>query len=89
GITTNVRYLREILGHPEFVGGDYDTSFLPRAHEALVGRKEDPRLTEAALLASVVYAYQRDQKRARTLARAAGGGAGGLSAWRLAGRRWR
>jgi acetyl-CoA carboxylase biotin carboxylase subunit len=87
GITTNVRYLKGILSHPEFIAGDYDTSFLTREHETLQG-KEDPQLTEAALLASVVYAYQRDQKRAKTLTQTpSGGGKGGISAWRLSSRR--
>ncbi|QRN95752.1 acetyl-CoA carboxylase biotin carboxylase subunit [Archangium violaceum] len=90
GITTNVRYLKGILSHPEFVEGDYDTSFLTREHETLLGKTEDPQLTEAALLASVVYAYQRDQKRAKTLTQAPSqGGKGGISAWRLSSRRGR
>jgi acetyl-CoA carboxylase biotin carboxylase subunit len=87
GITTNVRYLKGIVSHPEFVAGDYDTSFLTREHETLQG-KEDPQLTEAALLASVVYAYQRDQKRAKTLPQTSStGGKGGISAWRQSSRR--
>jgi acetyl-CoA carboxylase, biotin carboxylase subunit len=87
GITTNVRYLHALVSHPEFRGGDYDTSFLTREHTALVGGAEDPQLTEAAVLASVVYAYQRDQKRARGLPQAtAASGETGISAWRRAGR---
>ena len=89
GITANVRYLHAILSHPEFTGGDYDTGFLPRQHEALLGNTEDPKLTEAALLASVVYAYQRDQKRAKTLPQAPSEGEAGISAWRRALRRGR
>jgi len=38
----------------------------------------------------VVYAYQRDQKKAKTLTQAPSeGGKGGISAWRLASRRGR
>ncbi|ATB31109.1 acetyl-CoA carboxylase biotin carboxylase subunit [Melittangium boletus] len=88
GITTNVRYLHAILSHEEFVGGDYDTSFLPREHTALVGGAEDPQLTEAALLASVVYAYQRDQKRTRNMPQTSSGETG-ISSWRRALRRGR
>ncbi len=80
GITTNVRYLKAILAHPEFTGGDYDTSFLTREHEVLQG-KEDEKLREVALLASAVFAHQRDQKRAKTLPQKSGAG-GGISAWR-------
>ncbi|WP_426749121.1 acetyl-CoA carboxylase biotin carboxylase subunit [Myxococcus sp. Y35] len=86
GITTNIRYLKAILAHPEFIEGDYDTSFLTREHDRLLGA-EDPKLSEMALLASVVHAYQRDQKRAKTLPGAGtgqGGGNGGVSPWKLA-----
>jgi acetyl-CoA carboxylase biotin carboxylase subunit len=51
---------------PEFVGGDYDTGFLGRAHQALLGAP-DPRLREVALLASVVYRHQQDRARAAKL----------------------
>jgi acetyl-CoA carboxylase biotin carboxylase subunit len=83
GITTNVRYLHAIMGHPEFVGGDYDTGFLQRAHAELLG-KPAPHHEEVALLAAVVFAQQRDQKRAKALPQAKGGTA---SAWRMSGRR--
>ncbi|EAU61643.1 pyruvate carboxylase subunit A [Stigmatella aurantiaca DW4/3-1] len=82
GITTNTRYLKAILAHPEFAGGDYDTSFLTREHTVLLGG-EDPKLNEVALLASAVFAHQRDQKRAKTLPQKASPGTGGLSAWRM------
>ncbi|RKI31315.1 acetyl-CoA carboxylase biotin carboxylase subunit [Corallococcus sp. AB004] len=85
GITTNIRYLHGILSHPEFVGGDYDTSFLTRHHTALLG-EEDTKLSEVALLASTLHPFQRDQKRAKTLPSRAGGGdaPGRISPWRLA-----
>ena len=72
GITTNIRYLRAILAHPEFVAGNYDTGFLPRAHSALLGR-HDHALGEVALLAAVVDAHQRDARRRRTLTPVRGG----------------
>jgi acetyl-CoA carboxylase biotin carboxylase subunit len=80
GITTNVRYLRGIMAHPEFAGGDYDTSFLGRTHGALLG-EQDEKLTHVAVLASAVFAHQREQKRAKSLPKSAK--AGGLSPWRL------
>jgi acetyl-CoA carboxylase biotin carboxylase subunit len=78
GISTNLRYLRAILEHPEFVAGNYDTSLLARAHQALL-ESQQSHLTEVALLASVIYAQQRDAARARTLPKPA---VGGLSRWR-------
>ncbi|MBX7096518.1 MAG: acetyl-CoA carboxylase biotin carboxylase subunit [Myxococcaceae bacterium] len=61
GITTNLRYLRGILEAPDFVKGDYDTGLLARAHQTLLG-KEDPHLTEVALLAAAVHAHQAAEK---------------------------
>ncbi len=80
GITTNVRYLRAVFEHPEFVGGDYDTGFLQRAHAALLG-KDDPALTEVAVLAAAVHAHQREVARAKTLPTRPG--TRGLAPWRL------
>jgi acetyl-CoA carboxylase biotin carboxylase subunit len=81
GITTNIRYLRAILAHPEFVEGNYDTGFLPRAHSALLGR-HDHVLGEVALLAAVVDAHQRDARRRRSLTPVAGQSSG-PSPWQL------
>lgn len=85
GITTNIAYLRAIMEHPEFLGGDYDTAFLVRHHQALLG-KEDPTLTEVSLLAAAVYAHQRAQKQAHALVSASKSGTTGRSAWRAGGR---
>jgi acetyl-CoA carboxylase biotin carboxylase subunit len=84
GITTNVRYLSAILEHPDFVRGDYDTGFLPRAHETLLG-KEDPQLTEVSVMAAAVYAHQQAEKQAQRIAAAAAGTAA-PSRWRWSGR---
>jgi acetyl-CoA carboxylase biotin carboxylase subunit len=88
GITTNIRYLRAVMDHPEFVGGDYDTSFLVRAHQELLGA-EDPKLREVALMAAVVFAQQRDEAKRKQLTLKAGAATGGASAWRAGLRRGR
>ncbi len=85
GITTNIRYLQAVMDHPEFVGGDYDTGFLGRAHTELLG-KHDPALDEVAVMASVVHAFERDQKKKKTLTQKAAGTASGTSPWRFNGR---
>jgi acetyl-CoA carboxylase biotin carboxylase subunit len=82
GITTNIRYLRAVLDHPEFVRGDYDTGFLPRNHQALLGQT-DPELRQVALLTAVVDAYQRDERRKRTLSPQSTAGGNRLSPWRM------
>jgi acetyl-CoA carboxylase, biotin carboxylase subunit len=86
GIATNLRYLRAVMEHPDFIKGDYDTSFLPKHHAALTA-PADGALAEAALLASVVHARQRDLRRMRTLAPSEGPARASLSPWRLQGRR--
>jgi acetyl-CoA carboxylase biotin carboxylase subunit len=86
GITTNIDYLRRAIAHPEFVNGDYDTSFLTRAHEELTRRVEDPKLLHASLAAAAMAALKRDRERQATLPKASGGG---ISNWRLASMRRR
>ncbi len=89
GITTNLRYLRHIMEHPEFVSGDYDTGFLPRAHAVLVG-EEDPALAEASLMAAAVYAHMKAEKaQAAIVSHRGSPGGATLSPWRAAGPRHR
>ena len=82
GITTNVRYLRRVLGHPDFRSGQYDTNFLVR-RAADLATPPDPALEEAALLAAAAHAYHRDEERVRQLAGARSPDSIG---WRQAGR---
>ena len=86
GITTNLRYLNQIVSHAEFVKGDYDTGFLGREHQKLLG-EEDPALTRFSMIAAAVRAHQRAEKQQATIdsAQKTGGATG--SSWRSAGRR--
>jgi acetyl-CoA carboxylase biotin carboxylase subunit len=79
GITTNLRYLEHIVSHPDFMRGDYDTGFLPREHQKLLG-EHDEKLTRASLIAAAIYAHQRGEKQAAAVAPAAA--AGTVSTWR-------
>jgi acetyl-CoA carboxylase, biotin carboxylase subunit len=81
GITTNISYLKAILEHPEFQGGDYDTHFLDRAHAQLV-RQADETPSQAHVLAAAVCAFERDQRKALQAASHRGTSAG-LSPWRF------
>lgn len=84
GITTNIGYLQQIVAHPEFRSGDYDTTFLARRAEELVPAANG-ELARVALVASAIHQYQLDQKRSRQLsARAEEGGA--RSRWAELGR---
>ncbi len=86
GITTNIRYLQGIVTHPEFVKGDYDTGFLGREHQTLLG-VDDAEKTRAATIAAAVYAHQRSEARAELVPSAVKTGAV-ASSWR-GGRSWR
>ena len=86
GLTTNLRYLKQIVMHPEFVKGDYDTGFLGREHQKLLG-EADPALTRASMIAAAVRAHQRAEKQQATIASTQKSGSGGGSAWRNSGRR--
>ena len=87
GITTNLRYLRQIMLHPEFVKGEYDTGFLPREHQKLLG-SEDPAVTRASMIVAAVRAHQITEKAQAHIAQAQQrSGGSSLSPWRTADRR--
>ncbi|MFZ5441254.1 MAG: acetyl-CoA carboxylase biotin carboxylase subunit [Myxococcota bacterium] len=87
GITTNLRYLKQIMLHPEFIKGDYDTGFLGREHQKLLG-EENAELTKFSLLAAAVRAHQKAEKAQAQIATAqARQGGSSISPWRTAGRR--
>jgi acetyl-CoA carboxylase biotin carboxylase subunit len=86
GITTNLRYLKQIVLHPEFVKGDYDTGFLGRAHQTLLG-EENAALTRVSMIAAAMRAHQRAEKQQATIAATHQGSGSSQSAWRSAGRR--
>lgn len=58
GIKTNVAFHDEVLGHPAFVAGDYDTEFVPN----LLRERESkaPAHAQMAELAAVLSAFMRD-----------------------------
>ncbi|MDP3232174.1 MAG: acetyl-CoA carboxylase biotin carboxylase subunit [Myxococcales bacterium] len=85
GITTNIAYLKGILAHAEFQRGDYDTGFLGRAHQTLLGEAK-PDLTRLSMIAAAIRAHQRAEARAHQGAGATGPVAA-TSGWRTSGRR--
>jgi len=82
GITTNVAYLKAIVDHPVFRGGDYDTGFLARESESLL-KGGNGEHEEIALIAAVVHAFEQDRALAQTLPKSS---ATQASPWKLAGR---
>jgi acetyl-CoA carboxylase biotin carboxylase subunit len=64
GIATNVRYLRRVLGHPDFRSGNYDTNFLSARAKDLLS-PPDPA---GAVVASVAAALQAEDAAAAKIA---------------------
>lgn len=87
GITTNLRYLKQIVMHPQFVKGDYDTGFLGREHQKLLG-EENPELARVSMIAAAMRAHQRTERQQATVATAHKSGGFAQSQWRAAGRRY-
>ncbi|HUK65789.1 MAG TPA: acetyl-CoA carboxylase biotin carboxylase subunit [Anaeromyxobacteraceae bacterium] len=84
GITVNLTYLKEILDHPAFRSGEYDTGFCSRFEKELLSRP-DPRYEQVALIAAAVVAFKRDHDEAEAFA-ARADGQPGWSQWQRIGR---
>jgi acetyl-CoA carboxylase biotin carboxylase subunit len=85
GIRTNLPFHERLFAHPDFIAGNYDTSFIERHRAALVEGSTVPDADREKLAAAVaVAAYRADH------AKASNGTAsekrGGLSPWVLADR---
>jgi acetyl-CoA carboxylase biotin carboxylase subunit len=85
GISTNIPYLRQVLRHPAFAAGDYDTGFCVEHQKELLV-PPDPGYQEVALIAAAVAAFKRDHDEAEAFAARASAAQAGRSAWARAGR---
>ena len=61
GVRTNIPFLRKIVRHPEFRKGIYDTHFIPRHQDALLGA-DDRRPEAIALGAAAVLAWLAEDR---------------------------
>jgi acetyl-CoA carboxylase biotin carboxylase subunit len=81
GIRTNLAFHDKLLVHPEFVSGRYDTGFLDRERDSLVGYADVPTPQREAVAVAVAVASAR-MERASGVANARVGEAGArLSPW--------
>jgi acetyl/propionyl-CoA carboxylase alpha subunit len=55
GIRTNLPFHRQVMRHPQFIAGDYDTGFIERHKAALTPPAPD---AETAALAAIAAAAQ-------------------------------
>ncbi len=85
GVTTNLEFHREILEHPEFISGDYDTQLVSRWMET---RQRPPRSQgEWAELSAVLAVHRRDEAlRGGSAPTGAGDKAKSGSRWKQLGR---
>jgi acetyl-CoA carboxylase, biotin carboxylase subunit len=80
GIRTNLAFHEKLFEHPEFVAGRYDTGFIERYRERLLGyaAPASPERRAALAVAAAVAASRLELGQG---AAAASAGRGGLSPW--------
>ena len=88
GITTNTKFLRELLDHPVFISGDYHTGSVMQILEA-EDEKPSEEIVDVATIAAAIKTFRRDRKQAEARAANAspsGDGAGWRAgSWRRGG----
>ncbi len=60
GIKTNLAFHRQVMRHPAFVAGDYDTGFIERHRAQLTPPAPSPVTVDNAALAAALFAGRRD-----------------------------
>ncbi|MEO7092609.1 MAG: acetyl-CoA carboxylase biotin carboxylase subunit [Polyangiales bacterium] len=63
GIRTNLAFHEKLFAHPEFIAGHYDTDFIPRHRDALMGYAETHHSDESALAVALALAAARIDRR--------------------------
>ena len=82
GIRTNLAFHQKLMAHPAFVAGTYDTGFIERYREDLLGYAAIPEADEPALAAAIAVAVHREAQAGVVPSGAAATGGG--SPWVLA-----
>lgn len=86
GIATNIAFQIEVLDHPEFRGGAYDTEFVPNMMKTRDTQGENP-MQEIAELAAVLQRHRHDEEVAKGAGVVSGAqGQASVGAWRQYGR---
>ncbi len=82
GIATTIPLFRRVLNDPDFIAGEFDTSYLDRllAASADAFHREDDKFAEVARLAAAMHVFLREEERAFRPPSTAS------SAWKIAGR---
>jgi acetyl-CoA carboxylase biotin carboxylase subunit len=86
GIKTSIPFHQQVLRHPRFVEGHYDTGFIDEHMDELSNDDSGGEERRVAHMLSAIAAYRRDQARAERAAGVQSGGSGG-NPWQSFGRR--
>jgi acetyl-CoA carboxylase biotin carboxylase subunit len=76
GIRTNLAFHERLFRHPEFVAGRYDTGFIERNRDALLGPAPLAVEDRALWAAAIASAAHLEERRTRSNGATPGGGAG-------------
>ncbi len=88
GIRTNLAFHEKLFNHPDFVAGNYDTGFIERNKDALLGYPLVPEGDREAVAVAVAIAAARMERATGASAADAGATGSRLSPW-VAGQRAR
>ena len=65
GIRTNLAFHQKLITHPAFAAGQYDTGFIDRYKDELLGYASVSDADEAAFAAAIALAVHRDARAGR------------------------
>jgi acetyl-CoA carboxylase biotin carboxylase subunit len=81
GIRSNLAFHEKLFSHPDFVAGNYDTGFLDRHKEALLGYPSVPEVDRDAVAVAVAIAAARMERATGASAARTGESGSRLSPW--------
>ncbi|MDB4944480.1 MAG: Biotin carboxylase of acetyl-CoA carboxylase [Labilithrix sp.] len=81
GIKTNLAFHEKLFTHPEFVAGNYDTGFIERNKDALLGYPATPEMDREAVAVAIAVAAARLERSSSGAEAQAGENGSRLSPW--------
>jgi acetyl-CoA carboxylase biotin carboxylase subunit len=81
GIRTNLAFHERLFQHAGFVAGNYDTGYLERHHDELVGYPDVPGAKADALAVALAIAAARTERAAGNASKAEGEAGSALAPW--------
>ncbi|HEY8079337.1 MAG TPA: acetyl-CoA carboxylase biotin carboxylase subunit [Labilithrix sp.] len=81
GIRTNIAFHQKLFEHPDFASGKYDTGFIERNKEALLGYPQVPEAEREAVAVAVAIAAARMERATGATTASAGESGSRLSPW--------